>query len=314
MAYWRNDKLYLHGSTQSVAQTVPNIARWVGIPVNAGRVHQRIHRRRLRQQDSGRAVDGDSGVDVEEAQWPAGDDAHLARGRNLHRPHSPRHSRRAIRMGFKKDGRVHGDRRVPRRTARAPIAARAIIRTPSTSPRSSISPKRCASAASRLRPTRLLACRSARRVACKAAVMFEPMLDKAARKLGIDEIEIRKINAPVTGSQFGLSEAPGGRAHGHELLPQGSARSRPRGVQLGRAQEARRASARAPKSAASPLRFGRLHRRVDRLRWPVRHQAGRQGLHPPGRRQSRHALGVRHRAHRPRDPRLHMGRLRSQLG
>ena len=32
MAYWRNDKLYLHGSTQSVAQTVPNIARWVGIP------------------------------------------------------------------------------------------------------------------------------------------------------------------------------------------------------------------------------------------------------------------------------------------
>jgi xanthine dehydrogenase molybdenum-binding subunit len=31
MAYWQNGKLYLHGSTQSVAQTVPNIARMVGL-------------------------------------------------------------------------------------------------------------------------------------------------------------------------------------------------------------------------------------------------------------------------------------------
>ena len=31
MAYWRNGKLYLHGSTQSVAQTIPFLARWVGI-------------------------------------------------------------------------------------------------------------------------------------------------------------------------------------------------------------------------------------------------------------------------------------------
>ncbi|MGD9905277.1 MAG: xanthine dehydrogenase family protein molybdopterin-binding subunit [Vicinamibacterales bacterium] len=31
MAYWQNGKLYLYGSTQSVAQTVPNIARLVGI-------------------------------------------------------------------------------------------------------------------------------------------------------------------------------------------------------------------------------------------------------------------------------------------
>ena len=31
MAYWQNGKLYLHGSTQSVAATVAGIARWVGI-------------------------------------------------------------------------------------------------------------------------------------------------------------------------------------------------------------------------------------------------------------------------------------------
>src|ERR1700752_4125941 len=32
MAYWQNRKLFLHGSTQSVAATVAGIARWVGVP------------------------------------------------------------------------------------------------------------------------------------------------------------------------------------------------------------------------------------------------------------------------------------------
>src|SRR5678810_1384948 len=31
MAYWQNGKLYIHCSTQSVAQTVPGVARWCGI-------------------------------------------------------------------------------------------------------------------------------------------------------------------------------------------------------------------------------------------------------------------------------------------
>ena len=31
MAYWQNGKLYLHGSTQSVARTVASVAGWVGI-------------------------------------------------------------------------------------------------------------------------------------------------------------------------------------------------------------------------------------------------------------------------------------------
>jgi len=31
MAYWQNGKLYIHCSTQSVAQTQPNVARWCGV-------------------------------------------------------------------------------------------------------------------------------------------------------------------------------------------------------------------------------------------------------------------------------------------
>ena len=90
MAYWQNGKLYLHGSTQSVSRTVASVAGWVGIPQKRRRRHQRVLRRRLRQQDPRRADDGDSGAAVEEAERPPGDDAHLARGRDLHRPHAPR--------------------------------------------------------------------------------------------------------------------------------------------------------------------------------------------------------------------------------
>ncbi len=68
MAYWQNGKLYLHGSTQSTVQTVGSLARWTGLDPNRHRADQRVHRRRLRQQDSGRHLDGDSGADVEEGQ------------------------------------------------------------------------------------------------------------------------------------------------------------------------------------------------------------------------------------------------------
>ena len=55
MAYWQNGKLYLHGSTQSVVQTVA-VGRALGRHRRRrGRAHQRVHRRRLRQQDPGRA-------------------------------------------------------------------------------------------------------------------------------------------------------------------------------------------------------------------------------------------------------------------
>ena len=50
MAYWQNGKLYLHGSTQSVAATVAGIARWVGVDSSRRRPDLRVHRRRFRQQ------------------------------------------------------------------------------------------------------------------------------------------------------------------------------------------------------------------------------------------------------------------------
>ena len=37
----------------------------------------------------------------------------------------------------------------------------------------------------------------------QASAMLEPLISKAGRQLGVDQVEIRKINAPRTGSEFG---------------------------------------------------------------------------------------------------------------
>src|ERR1700676_996766 len=47
----------------------------------------------------------------------------------------------------------------------------------------------------------------------QSTVMFEPLICQAARKLGIDEVEIRKINAPTTGMAYGAPEKNGERTH-----------------------------------------------------------------------------------------------------
>ena len=59
-------------------------------------------------------------------------------------------------------------------------------------------------------------------------VLMEPVVAKAARKLGIDQVEIRKINAPAGKAKFGPADARGNRTYStscfvKEALDQGSA-------------------------------------------------------------------------------------------
>ena len=68
MAYWQNGKLFIHASTQSVAQTRGNIARWVGIEPTDVMLICEYTRRRLRQQGRRRRVDVDPGAALEEGQ------------------------------------------------------------------------------------------------------------------------------------------------------------------------------------------------------------------------------------------------------
>ena len=105
MAYWQNGKLYVHCSTQSTVQTVPAVARLARHHARQGRGGQRVHRRRLRQQDLGRDLDGHSGAPLEEGQC-AGHDAHQPRGGDGASAAARPGLHGRMKVGFSKDGRI----------------------------------------------------------------------------------------------------------------------------------------------------------------------------------------------------------------
>lgn len=53
---------------------------------------------------------------------------------------------------------------------------------------------------------------------------IEPLLDKAARELGIDPLEIRRVNAPTSDSRYGGNQGPITSAHLREALDMGAER------------------------------------------------------------------------------------------
>jgi xanthine dehydrogenase molybdenum-binding subunit len=56
------------------------------------------------------------------------------------------------------------------------------------------------------------------------ACVLEPLMDKAARKLNIDRLQMRKVNAPETGSKVGSDRRPVTSAYLRDALEKGAAR------------------------------------------------------------------------------------------
>ena len=113
---------------------------------------------------------------------------------------------------------------------------------------------------------------------------IEPMIDKAARQLGIDRLAIRRINAPDTNGKIGADRGPVTSAFLKEALDKGAT--------MFNWEEKKK------RSGQTQRHQGHRHRhrpglslgRLQRLRRPVAHHAGRQAPHPHRRRQSRHLL------------------------
>ena len=291
----------------------PSLARWLSIEPKQRRAHQRVHRRRLRQQDTGGDHDDHPGAAVEEGQR-AGDDAHHPRGRALHRPRAPgMHGR--VKVGFAKDGRDHRARHVRRSATTARTTRRATPTPRAASSRCSYQPE-----AMRWRGVTVLTNTpprgaQSRRAACRASRMMEPIIAKAARKLGIDQVAIRRINAPAGKAPFGPPDAQGKRQLRDQRVRQGSARQGRGAVQVGRAEGARAASGTASKVRGIGVAISALLGRLDRLRRPVRHQAGRpcrtsspaSATSAPSRSSTCHRVGGR-------DARRAVGEVRRRLG
>jgi CO/xanthine dehydrogenase Mo-binding subunit len=206
LAYWQNGKLYLFGSTQSVAQSVDAVARWCGVPSS-----QLVFVSEYCGGGFGGKINGSPSMAV-----PA------LLSKKINRPVMMRISREEesfigrvrpgfqgrLKIGFRKDGRImamdmliiedagpyaqQGDAQVAAMCASllyqpAAMRVRALSVATNTAPRTS-----------QRAPGGL-----------QAVTICEPLVDKAARKLGIDQVQIRKLNAPSDNSPWGFPEKPG---------------------------------------------------------------------------------------------------------
>ena len=210
MAYWQNGKLFLNGSTQSVIRTVEPIARWVGIePEDIVLVSEYCG-----------GGFGSKGAGAISMAIPAllskkaGQPVMMRISRE--EEHAIGRARTGMvgraRVGFRKDGRITaldlfivedngpygpmGDHRSAANAASLiwqPMAMRfrgvpVLTNTPPRSQQRSPGPM-------------------------QANGIMEPLVSKAARKLGMDQVAIRRTNAPEGKAPYGPPAAGGRRRY-----------------------------------------------------------------------------------------------------
>ena len=202
MAYWQNGKCYMHVSTQSLARTVASVAGWVGVkPEELVLISE--------------YTGGGFGSKIPGAQTMA-IPALMSKKLNG-RPVMMRISRAEetyigrvrpgyqgwIKMGFKKDGRVTAIdtfiveasgpyRRQGDHSTTANLGS-LLFQAPNMRFRGISVATNTPPGVSQRAPGGL-----------QASVWFEPLVHEAAKKLGIDQVAIRKINAPEGQALFGL--------------------------------------------------------------------------------------------------------------
>ncbi len=205
MAYWQNGKLYLHGSTQSVARTVANIAQWVEIPQEQVVVISEYTGGGFGGKIPGAQTMAIPAVLAKKTGRPVMMRITREEENYIGRARAGIHLRAKI--GFRKDGRITamdlcaiGDC--------GPYSNQGDVGTVGSNATALYNPETM-----RFRGIAVLT-NTPPRVSQRApggeqaAAMLEPMISKAARHLGVDQVEIRKINAPVTGSEFGPPPPP----------------------------------------------------------------------------------------------------------
>jgi CO/xanthine dehydrogenase Mo-binding subunit len=207
MAYWQNGKLYLHGSTQSVAFNVATIARWVGIEPSEVVLICEYTGGGFGSKGNGAVSMAIPALLSKKANAPVmmrisrEEESYIGRARtNM--------SGRA-RVGFTKDGRITaldlfivqdsgaygpmGDHRSAGNAASLiyqPGAMRwrainVLTNTPPRTQQRSPGPM-------------------------QANGIMEPIVTKAAKQLGLDQVAIRRINAPAGKANYG-PPGPNGR-------------------------------------------------------------------------------------------------------
>jgi CO/xanthine dehydrogenase Mo-binding subunit len=210
MAYWQNGKLYMHAGTQSTVQTVASLARWLHIdqtdivlitPYTGGGFGSKA---------TGTISSIIPALLSKKANAPvmmriSREDEHFIGGS---RPSI--HGR--VKAGFSKDGRITAlDMFVV--CENGPYEA-----VGDTGQTGRIASLMYQPEAMRWRGLGVLTNTPPRRAqsqpgGMQGIMLVEPVLAKAARKLGLDQVAIRRINAPVGKASFGPGNARGVRPY-----------------------------------------------------------------------------------------------------
>src|SRR6059058_2413560 len=210
MAYWQNGKLFLHGSTQSTVQTVASVARWTGITPDKVVVISEYTGGGFGSKIPGAISMSIPALLSKKANAPVmmritREDEHFigrARPGILAR----------VKVGFRKDGRI---------TAidmyaicdNGPYDAQGDGRSAGTTISLAYQPE-----AMRWRGLTVLTNtppKTSQRApgGMQGIGIMEPILSKAAKKLGVDQVELRKINAPSGHAPFGPALPNGKQAY-----------------------------------------------------------------------------------------------------
>ena len=256
MAYWQNGKLFLHGSTQSTVQTVAAVARWTGITPDKVVIISEYTGGGFGSKIPGAISMAIPALLSKKANAPVmmritREDEHFigrARPGILAR----------VKLGMRKDGRI---------TAidmyaicdNGPYDAQGDGRSAGTTISLAYQPETM-----RWRGLTVLTNtppKTSQRApgGMQGIGLFEPMLSKAAKKLGLDQVEIRRINAPAGKAPFGPALPNGKQAYvtsafvkealdkGHELFQWEAKKA----AYSGKKQGTRRAAS-ASRSARTP--------------------------------------------------------------
>ncbi len=208
MAYWQNGKLYLHGSTQSTIQTVPAVARWVGIDPKNVVVIGEYCGGAFGSKVSGAISMAIPALLSKKTNAPVMMRISREEEHYIGRVRTGFHGR--MKVGFAADGRITalemnvvGDNGPYEQAGDVPASGRmvsllyqpgamrfsGIAIVTNTSPRGPQS-----------QPGGM-----------QGIMLMEHVVSKAARKLGIDQVVIRRLNAPEGKATFGPANARGQR-------------------------------------------------------------------------------------------------------
>jgi xanthine dehydrogenase molybdenum-binding subunit len=210
MAYWQNGKLHLHGSTQSTVQTVASVARWTGITPDKVVIISEYTGGGFGSKIPGAISMAIPALLSKKANAPVmmritrEEEHFIGRAR-------PGIIAR-VKMGFRKDGRITA---IDMYTVQdnGPYDAQGDFRSAGTSVSLAYQPETM-----RWRGVTVLTNtppKTSQRApgGMQGVGIVEPIISKAAKKLGLDQVEVRKINAPSGHAPFGPALPNGKQAY-----------------------------------------------------------------------------------------------------